>query len=62
MAVMQYLGAGGPVVNSQNVNKGNTNLAISTNLSSYIEKIKNRTLETLQTFHTFSKEHYKHKK
>ena len=42
---MEYLGEGGPVVNSPNVHKGS---------------VKNRTLQTLQTFHNFSKEHYKH--
>ena len=52
----EYLGAGGPVVNSLNVNRGNTTLAININLSSYIENIKNKTLKALQTFHTFSKE------
>ena len=57
---MEYLGAGGPVVNSPNIDKGITNLAININLNSSKENIENRTLETLQTFHTFSQEHYKH--
>ena len=35
--IMEYLGAGGPVVNS-------TNLVIKLNLNSYMENIKNRTL------------------
>ena len=34
--------------------------AMNINLHSYMENIKNRTLETLQTFYNFSKEHYKH--
>ena len=59
---MKYLGAGGPVVNSSSVDKGIATLAININLNSYIENIKNRTLKTLQTFHNFSKEHYKHDK
>ena len=42
--VMEYLGAGGPVLNSPNVDKGIITLAINTNLSSYMENIKNRTL------------------
>ena len=54
--VKEYLGAGGPVVNSLNVNRGITTLTININLNSYIENIKNRTLKTLQTFYTFSKE------
>ena len=44
---MKYLGTGGPVVNSQNIDKGITTLPININLNSYIENIKNRTLETL---------------
>ena len=52
--VMEYLDAGGPVVNSPNVDKG-----ITTGFYK-IENIKNRTLKTLQTCHIFSKEHYKH--
>ena len=59
---MKYLGAGGPVKNSLNIDKAITTLAINTNLKSYIEDINNRTIQTLQTFHTFSKEHYKHSK
>ena len=42
--MMEYLGAGWPVVNSPNVDKGITTLAMNTNLNSYIEKTKNRTL------------------
>ena len=57
---MEYLGAGGPVVNSPNVDKGITTLAMNINLNSYMENIKNRTLQTLQTVYNFSKEHYKH--
>ena len=45
---MVYLGAGGPVMNSPNVDKRITTVAININLNSYIENIKNRTL------------HYKH--
>ena len=41
---MEYLGVGGPVVNSPNVDKGITTLTINVNLKSYIENIKNRTL------------------
>ena len=41
---MEYLGAGEPIVNSPNVDKGITTLAISINLNSYIENFKNRTL------------------
>ena len=50
---MEYLGAGGPVVNSPNFDKGITTFAVYINLNSYIEKIKNT---------TFSKEHYKYNK
>ena len=41
---MEYLGAGGPVVNSPNVNKGTTTFAMNINLNSYMKDIKNRTL------------------
>ena len=41
---MEYLGVGGPVVNSPNVEKGVTTLAMNISLNSYTEKIKNRTL------------------
>ena len=41
---MEYLGAGGPVANSPNVDKGITTLAMNINLNSYMENIKNRTL------------------
>ena len=54
---MEYLGAGEPVVNSPNVNKEITTLAINIILNSYIENIKNKTLQILQIFHTFSKRH-----
>ena len=37
---MEYLGAGGSVVNSRNVDKGITALAINRNLNSYIEPFK----------------------
>ena len=40
---MEYLGAGRPVVNPPNVGKGIANLAVNTNLNSYMEGIKNRT-------------------
>ena len=42
--MLEYLVIGGPVVNSQNVDKGITNLATNIILISYIENIKNRTL------------------
>ena len=42
--IMEYLGAGRPVVNSPSVGKGITNLVINLNLNSYMEDIKNRTL------------------
>ena len=57
---MECLVASGPVVNSPNVDKGITTLALNINLNSYMENIKNRTLQTLQTFYNFSKEHCKH--
>ena len=41
---MEYLGAGGPVVNSPNVDKGITTLAMDINLNFYMENIKIRTL------------------
>ena len=41
---MEYLGAGGPVKNFPNVEKGITTLAININLNSYMENIKKRTL------------------
>ena len=42
--VMEYQGAGGPVVNSPNVDLGITTLAKNLNLNSYMENTKNRTL------------------
>ena len=42
--VMENLVAGGPVVNSPNVDKEITSLAINVNLNSYMENIENRTL------------------
>ena len=42
--VMEYLAAGGPVVNSPNVYKGITTLTTNINLNSYMENVKNRTL------------------
>ena len=42
--MMEYLGAGGTAVNSPNVDKGITALAININLNSSMENIKNRTL------------------
>ena len=41
---MEYLAAGEPVVNSSNVDKGITTLAMNINLNIYIENTKNRTL------------------
>ena len=58
--VMEYVDAAGSVVNSPNINKGITTLAINLNPNSYMENIKKGTLQTLKTLHTFSKEHYKH--
>ena len=54
---MEYVDAAGPAVNSPNINKG---ITINLNPNSYMENIKKRTLQTLKTFHTFSKEHHKH--
>ena len=54
---MEYLVAGGPVVNFPSVDKGVTTIAINLNLKPYMENIKNRTLKKLKIFHTFSKEH-----
>ena len=42
--VMKYLGAGEPVVNFLNVDKGITTLAIKINLNSSIKDIKNRAI------------------
>ena len=42
--MMEYLGAGGSVVNSPNVAKGITTLTINISHNSYIENIKNRIL------------------
>ena len=39
--MMEYLGAGGPVMNSPNVDKGITTLAININLNYSMENIKN---------------------
>ena len=44
---MEYLGAGGPVVNSPNVDKGITSFAMNVNLNSYMENIDNRQNRTL---------------
>ena len=41
---MEYLGVGGPVVNSPNVDKGITTLAMNINLNSYMKNIKNKPL------------------
>ena len=41
--MVEYLGVSGPVVNSVNVDKGITTLAINVNLDFYIENIRNRT-------------------
>ena len=43
MDVIEYLGVDGPLVNSTNVNKGITTLALNLNVNSYMESIKNRT-------------------
>ena len=42
--MMEYLNVSGSAVNSVNVDKGITTLAINLNLDSYIENIRNRTL------------------
>ena len=42
--MMEYLGAGGPVVNSPNVDKGITTLAMNVKFNSHMENIKIRTL------------------
>ena len=42
--VMKYLGAGEPVVNFLNVDKGITTLAIKINHNSSVKDIKNRTI------------------
>ena len=42
--MMEYLGAGGTAVNSPNVDKGITTLAININLNSSMENNKNGTL------------------
>ena len=52
--MMEYPGRGDPLVNSPNVDKGITALAINISLNSYIENIEKK-------YHTFSKEHYKQK-
>ena len=57
---MKHLGAGRPVVNFSNFDKGIITNAMNINLNSYMENIKNRTLQTLKIFYNFSKEHYKH--
>ena len=45
MEYLEYLGAGGSVVNSANVNKGITALAININLNFYMENIKTNILQ-----------------
>ena len=41
---MEYLGAGGPVKNSLNIDKGITTLAININLKSYVEDVNKTTI------------------
>lgn len=41
---MEYLDAGEPFANSQNIGKKITTLAININLSFYTENVENRTL------------------
>ena len=41
---MEYLGVGGPVVNSPSADKGIITLAINLNLNYYMKNIENRTL------------------
>ena len=52
---MNYLGAAGPVVNCQNVDKGITTLAINTNLNSYTESIKTKHYKHYKHFTPFQK-------
>ena len=42
--MMEYLGAGGPVMNSASIDKGITTIAKNLNHNSYMGKINNRTL------------------
>ena len=41
---MEYLDAGRPVMDSPNIDKGITTLAMNENLNSYMKNIKNRIL------------------
>ena len=47
--VMEYLGAGGSIVNSPNVDKVITTLAMNINLNSFMENILQLFQRTLQT-------------
>ena len=57
--MVEYVGAGRPVLNFSNVDKGINTLAINLNLIRNIRTLTHdiRTLETLQIFDTASKEH-----
>ena len=53
--VMEYLGAGGPEVNSSNVDLGITTLAINLNLNSYMETLKIEHYKHYKRFTPFQK-------
>ena len=57
--MVEYVGAGRPVLNFSSVDKGINTLAINLNLIRNIRTLTHdiRTLETLQIFDTTSKEH-----
>ena len=57
--MVEYVGAVRPVLNFSNVDKGINTLAINLNLIRNIRTLTHniRTSETLQIFHTTSKEH-----
>ena len=57
--MVEYVGAGRPVLNFSNVDKGINTLAINLNLIRNIRTLTLdiRTLETLQIFDTTSKKH-----
>ena len=52
---MEYLGAGGPEVNSSNVDLGITTLAINLNLNSYMETLKIEHYKHYKRFTPFQK-------
>ena len=52
---MEYLGAGGPVVNSPNVDKVIVTLAINLNLSSYMKTLKIEHYKHYKNFTPFQK-------